>query len=153
MLDYKMITSRFSVAGAIESGDMAVFARMGFRTIISNLPDAEVTNGFTSDLARAQAIGCGLSYIHMPANGAIVSDPAVITQFSEVLAQADQPVLAHCKTGTRSAILFGLVSAREIRPAILLKQLDEVGFNLDFLEEEFEEQWQIGVGAEIAAAA
>jgi sulfide:quinone oxidoreductase len=147
MQDYKTITSKFSVAGALVPGDIAKFAEIGFRTIVSNLPDEEVTNGFTSILAKAEADKHGMRYIHMPANGATVTDMDVIDQFANVLADADQPIIAHCKTGTRSAILYGLVAARTTRPAVVLELLDDIGFDLDFLEEEFDDQWEIGANA------
>lgn len=144
MQDYKSITPQFSVAGALVPGDIAKFAKMGFKTIISNLPDDEVKNTFTSNMAKSEAEAFGLRYIHMPANGATVTDLNVINQFASVLADADQPIIAHCRTGTRSAILYGLVAARTTEPATVLKQLDDTGFDLDFLEEEFEDQWETG---------
>lgn len=144
MQDYKAITPKFSVAGALVPGDIAKFAKMGFKTIISNLPDEEVKNAFTSNMAKSEAEAFGLRYIHMPANGATVTDPNVIDQFAGILADADQPIIAHCRTGTRSSILYGLVAARTTEPATVLKQLDDIGFDLDFLEEEFEDQWEIG---------
>ncbi len=143
MQDFKEITQKFSVAGALAPGDIAKFSEMGFKTIVSNLPDEEVKNGFTAALAKAEAKAHGLRYIHMPANGATVTDLDVIERFANVLADANQPILAHCKTGTRSAILYGLVAARTTKPAIVLEQLDKIGFDLDFLEEEFDDQWEL----------
>jgi len=155
MQDYKAITPQFSVAGALVPGDIAKFAKMGFKTIVGNLPDDEVKNAFTSAMAKTEALAFGLRYIHMPANGATVTDLNVINQFANVLADADQPVIAHCRTGTRSAILYGLVAARTTQPATVLKQLDDIGFDLDFLEEEFDDQYELGTitNVELPAAA
>ncbi len=140
---YKAITDEFSVAGSLAKGDIEAIKSMGFLTIISNLPDEEVENGFTSAKAKSEADSVGITYIHMPANGASVTDLAVVEAFAQILATSNNPVLAHCKSGTRSAILFAQVNARSNHPKKVLKQLLEKGFDLDFLEEEFEDQWAL----------
>jgi sulfide:quinone oxidoreductase len=145
MQDHNAITQNFSVAGALSAGDLAKFKDLGVATVISNLPDEEVINGFTSDVARAEAEAVGIDYVYMPANGATVMDQKVIDQFADVLVNAEHPVVAHCKTGTRSAILWGMVSSQVTEPAQILKQLEAVGFEFDFLEDEFEEQWEAAI--------
>ena len=143
MQNFKTITPQFSVTGALSAGDMAKFKEFGFLTIISNLPDSEVENGFTSKEAGIEARALGLQFIHIPVRGADITDQENIDEFSDVLAKADQPVIAHCKTGTRAAILWGLVSAQNSQPALIQKQLMDSGFDVEFLEEEFEEQHQL----------
>lgn len=141
MQGFNAITSDFSVSGAISSGDMAKFKDLGISTVINNMPDSEVENGFTSEVAKAEAAAVGIGYIYMPANGASVMDQDVIDQFADVLLNARQPVIAHCKSGTRSAILWGMVSSQVTQPTDILDQLQSAGFEFDFLEDEFGEQW------------
>lgn len=143
MQDFKTVTSDFSVAGILKSGDMEKIKSMGFTTVISNLPDEEVTNGFSSDIAKSEAHAAGLHYFHMPANGATVTDQDVVDKFADILATADQPILAHCKSGTRSAILWSMVASRSIHPDKVIADMEKIGFELDFLDDEFEEQWEL----------
>jgi len=143
MQDYKAITSQFSVAGILSSGDPAIYKAMGFLTLISNLPDEEVKNGFDSRAARAEAEDAGIRYIHMPADGGTVTDHGVVEQFAQILMNAESPVIAHCRSGTRSAILWAMVSARTTEPSRIVTQMDRLGFEIDFLEDEFEDQWQM----------
>jgi len=143
MQDYKAITPQFSVAGILSSGDLAKFKAMGFLTLISNLPDEEVKNGFTSDKAKAEAETLGITYIHMPASGATVTDQDVVEKFANILENADKPVIAHCRSGTRSSILWSMVAARTTKPAKVIAHMEALGFELDFLEDEFEDQWQL----------
>ena len=141
MKDFVEISPEFSVSGALSSGDLKKFKAMGVSTIISNLPDEEVSNGFTSKKARAEADELDMGYIHMPANGATVMDQDVIDQFAAVLNEAKSPVVAHCKTGTRSAILWSMVASKTIRPEKIVDLMDKSGFKLDFLVDDFQEQW------------
>lgn len=145
MQDFKAINTKFSVSGALASGDLAVLKSMGFKTIISNLPNEEVQNGFDSNQASAEAKSLGMTYIHMPANGATVTDNEIVDQFATILDTAAQPVFAHCKSGTRSAILYAMFLARTIETNTIINQMEKVGFELDFLEDEFEEQWNLNI--------
>ncbi len=140
MQNFKTITPQFSVTGVLSSGDMARFKNFGFSTVISNLPDSEVENGFTSDKARLEAAALGLEYVHIPVRGANITEQDNIDEFSEVMKKAGPPVIAHCKTGTRSAILWGLVSSQDTNPDAIQSQLLDAGFDVEFLEEEVEEQ-------------
>ena len=134
-----------SLSAALSSGDLAQIHVMGFSTVINNLPDEEVLNGFTSEVARAEAETLGLGYIHLPVNGVTISDQNIIDQFAKILSTSDRPVFSHCKSGTRSAILWGLASARRTEPTQILSTLERAGFELDYLDDEFEEQWEIAL--------
>ncbi len=145
MQDYKAINSEFAVAGILSPVDLAKARTLGFSTIVNNLPDEEVANGFTSDIARQQAKSLGLDYIYLPVTGASLEEQENIDQFAQILSSTDLGVLAHCKTGTRSAILWGLASSQSSQPTEVLEQLESADFELDFLDDEFEEQWEIGL--------
>lgn len=145
MQDYKAITSKFSVADALSSGDLEKLQAIGFSTIVNNLPDEEVTNGFTSSKARAEAEALGIGYIHLPVTGLTLGDQDIIDGFANILLDPQAPIFAHCKTGTRSAILWGLASSQSSEPGDVLRQLELAGFELDYLDDEFEEQWEISL--------
>ena len=143
MQDYRTINSNFSVAGALSSGDMDKISQMGFSTVISNLPDEEAINGFSSDIAKAQAKSLGLNYVYFPVTGLTLTEQDTIDRFAQILTDHPSPVLIHCRSGSRSALLWGLASSQVSQPAKILSQLDKAGFEFDYLDEEFEEQWEL----------
>ena len=154
MQDYRSITSNFSVAGFLGAGDLEKIQAMGFSTVVNNLPDEEVSNGYTSHVAKADAEALGMDYIYFPVTGASLIEQANIDKFSDMLSDTDLPVFTHCKTGVRSSILWGLASSQNTPPAKILGLLESAGLDLDYLDDDFEEQWEITSekSAEIAPA-
>ena len=145
MQNYKAINDQFSVAGALAAGDMEQAKKLGLTTVINNLPDDEVSNGFTADIARAKAKSLGLNYHYLPVTGASLSDQDNIDQFKQIISRSKSPVLAHCKSGTRSAVLWGLSTSQSKKPSRVIEELAAAQFQFDFLEDEFEEQRDIGL--------
>ncbi len=149
MQDYKAINSKFSVAGALSVADMEQAKKLGLSTVINNLPDSEVLNGFTTDVAKAKAKSLGLNYHYLPVTGASLNDQDNIDQFKKIISKSNSPVLAHCKSGTRSAVLWGLATSQSKKPSRVIKELAAAHFEFDFLEDEFEEQREIGLARTI----
>ena len=149
MQNYQAINDQFSVASALSGADMEQAQKLGLLTVINNLPDNEVSNGFTSDVAEAKAKSLGLTYHYLPVTGASLNDQDNIDQFRKIIANSNSPVLAHCKSGTRSAVLWGLASSQSKDPSRVIKELATAHFEFDFLEDEFEEQREIGLSRTI----
>ena len=149
MQDYKAINSKFSVAGALSDAGMEQAKKLGLSTVINNLPDDEVVNGFTTDIARAKAKSLGLNYHYLPVTGASLNDQNNIDQFKKIISKTNSPVLAHCKSGTRSAVLWGLATSQSKNPSQVIDELAAAHFEFDFLEDEFEEQREIGLARTI----
>ena len=94
----------------------------GFGSVINNRPDGEEPTQPAAAEASGAAEAAGLRYARQPIVLGAVTE-ADIRQFQKNLAQLDQPVFAHCKTGTRSltlwtlgAVLDGRMEATEILP-------------------------------------
>ena len=62
--------------------------------------------------ARQFAEAHGIAYHHIPITAATLSR-ADVDAFAAVLGSAAQPVVAHCRSGTRSALLWALARLRE----------------------------------------
>ena len=94
------------VAGQLTPGAMAEAAAQGFRSVINNRPDFEggaeqPTNAAIEAAARA----AGLNYHHLPVAPGFQSAEE-IARFGALLASLPKPILAFCRTGTRSGKLF-----------------------------------------------
>lgn len=101
-----------SVTGALDRDDIAALAAAGVRTIVNNRPDNEDRGQLPAAEARAVAAAHGMAYHHIPFTGPTLSR-AEVDAFAAVLAAAPQPVVAHCRSGPRSALLWALVRLRE----------------------------------------
>ena len=101
-----------SVAGRLDAPDVEALAAAGVRTIVNNRPDGEDRGQLPAAEARRVAESHGLAYHHIPITAATLSR-ADVDAFAAVLRTAPAPVVAHCRSGTRSALLWALVRMRE----------------------------------------
>lgn len=99
------ITDTFAVAGQPDLAEIAALGRSGARLLINNRPDGEGA-GQPDSAAEADAAGrAGLAYRHLPVTGATIGRDDV-ARFRQALREADGPVVAHCRSGTRSLTLW-----------------------------------------------
>ena len=147
------ITPEFAVAGQLDANDFSEIARLGFGTVINNRPDGEEDGQLHSDAAASLAWRSGLAYHYIPSGKLdLFSDPVVDAAEAVIAGSASGKVLAYCKSGTRSAIIWGAVSARGLAVDEVLSLLTNAGFDFDFLSDEFEEQARVGSRREAALA-
>ena len=94
------------VAPQLDPAAMAWAASAGFKSVINNRPDFEGgPDQPTSAAIEAAATVAGLRYAHLPVSPA-VQTPDEIARFGALLAELPKPVLAFCRTGTRSGKLY-----------------------------------------------
>jgi uncharacterized protein (TIGR01244 family) len=111
MSDFRHVTDDFSTAPQISLADVAEAARLGFTTIVNNRPDGEAPDQPTS-LAFAQAArDAGLEYFHIPVTG--MPGQLQVEQMREAVATSKGPVLAFCRSGTRSINTWSLGQAMD----------------------------------------
>ena len=104
------LSDELSVAPQLEPASMQAAADAGFRSVINNRPDFEAgpqqpTNASIESAARA----AGLEYAFLPVHPA-VQTPEEVARFAELLASLPKPILAFCRSGTRSGKLFQAAS-------------------------------------------
>src|SRR6185295_12478379 len=95
-----------SVAPQLGPQAMAAVAQAGFKSVINNRPDFEggptqPTNASIEEAAKA----AGLAYAFLPVASGYQS-PEEVARFAELLATLPKPILAFCRSGTRSGKLF-----------------------------------------------
>ncbi len=100
------LSAHVSAAPQLEPAAMALLAQAGFRSVINNRPDHEGgADQPTSAAIEAAALAAGLSYRHLPVAPGYQS-PDEIARFRELIDALPKPILAFCRTGTRSGKLF-----------------------------------------------
>jgi uncharacterized protein (TIGR01244 family) len=104
-LNAQRLTADIAVAGQIDAAAVAEAAAAGFRSVINNRPDFEGGPAQpTSASIEAAARAAGLAYAWLPvAPGVQTADE--IARFSALLETMPRPILAFCRTGTRSGKL------------------------------------------------
>ena len=134
------ITPGFAVTSALAPDDFAEAARLGFRAILSNLPDGEAAGQLTGRDEAVLAWRAGLRFAHVPSSKLdLITDP-VDEGKEEAVGRLDGPILAHCKSGLRSAIIWAAASARSQPVDCVLERLTAAGFDLDFLRDDLDTQ-------------
>ena len=104
------LTEDFSVAGQISPDDIAAAAAAGFVHIVNNRPDGEAPGQPAGGEMAAAATAAGLGYHAIPVDHQGFQ-MAQVTEMAGVLESAGGPVLAFCRSGTRSANLWALAEA------------------------------------------
>jgi uncharacterized protein (TIGR01244 family) len=130
MADIRQVTPDFAVAPQIEPGDMAEAAARGFRLVINNRPDGEAPDQPTSTEMQAAAQAAGLAYRYIPVRGG--PGPGEVEAVMGALEEAGGPVLAYCRSGTRSIVTWSLgqVVAGALARDELIKLGREAGYEL-----------------------
>ena len=96
----------FSVAAQIDAAAVAELGRAGFKSIINNRPDFEGgPDQPTAEAIAHAAQAAGLAYAHLPVNPALQTADEV-ARFAQLVEQLPKPILAFCRTGTRSGKLY-----------------------------------------------
>lgn len=103
------LTPMMSVAPQIAPEDCALARAQGFVAIVNNRPDGEAAGQPSSETMRAAAEAAGIRYSAIPVDHSGFSMEKVAAM-AAVLA-AGGPVLAYCRSGTRSANLWALAAA------------------------------------------
>lgn len=106
----RRIDETISVAPQIEPHEVAALAEAGFKAVINNRPDGEDAGQPSGEAVRHAAEAAGLSYTAIPVTHAGFSMNQVEAMAS-ALGQAGGPVLAYCRSGTRSTNLWALAEA------------------------------------------
>ncbi|MCT8161888.1 bifunctional protein tyrosine phosphatase family protein/NAD(P)/FAD-dependent oxidoreductase [Pseudoruegeria sp. SHC-113] len=118
-MDIRSITPQLAVSPQIMAADMPAIKAAGYRAILCNRPDGEGADqpGFEEIEAAAKAEGLSARYV--PVASGMVHD-ADVAAFAAALGDLPGPVLAYCRTGTRSATLWSFHAAKtDPMPGIL----------------------------------
>jgi len=104
---FRTLDDSISVFGQIEPEDVAAAKEQGFTTIVNNRPDDEQPGQPAGAAIEAAARDAGLGYVAIPIDHSGFSEWQVAAM-ADALQKADGPVLAFCRSGTRSTYLWAL---------------------------------------------
>jgi len=104
---FRTLDDTISVFGQIEPDDVAAAKAQGFAMIINNRPDDEQPGQPAGAAIEAAARAAGLDYVAIPVDHSGFSERQVAAM-ADALQKAPGPVLAFCRSGTRSTFLWAL---------------------------------------------
>ena len=104
-MDIQKLSPRLGIYRQVELSDIPEIVRAGYRRLVGNRPDGEERGqpGFAEIAEAARA--AGLMALYLP-----VSGPSDVARQAPVMAEAIRtasgPVLAYCRSGARSSMLY-----------------------------------------------
>lgn len=127
------LTETIEVSPQISLDQVAAAKAQGVTMIINNRPDGEDPSAPQSADIAAAAAAVGIDYVAIPITHAGFSAPQVDAMI-QALATAEASggkVLAYCRSGTRSTLLWSLAQAKQgANPADLSKVAARAGYDL-----------------------
>jgi len=131
-MNIRPVSADFAVAPQIQPSDMPAIAQQGYVTVICNRPEGEEPGQPSIEALHTAAEAAGLAFIHIPVSGGAFSEQA-IAAFKAARMSADGPVLAFCRSGTRSITLETLANPHGLAPDVRLQQAAVAGYDLSAL--------------------
>jgi sulfide:quinone oxidoreductase len=138
-MDIRKIDDSSSVAPQIPPAQVAEIASMGFKTLVANRPDHEEPGQPAMAEMEKAARDHGVAWIYLPVeSGNIIDDD--VDAFADMFEQAEKPVLAFCRSGTRCSVLWALSSARHTPIEPILQRAGQAGYDLRGLVPRLQQQ-------------
>jgi len=109
--DFRRLSEKVSASPQIDTAQVAQAAKLGYSMIINNRPEGEAADQVEGASIAEAAATAGLAYRAIPITHAGFSE-AQVAAMREALDEADGPVLAYCRSGTRSTLLWALAEAQ-----------------------------------------
>ena len=129
-MELKKISEKFTVSPQIAADDVATLKSAGFKAIICNRPDGEGGDQPSFAEIEAAAKEAGLEALYVPVVAGKVSDDDVAA-FGAALKDLPRPVLAYCRTGTRSATLWSFHESQKRPMHEILAATKAAGYDMN----------------------
>jgi uncharacterized protein (TIGR01244 family) len=134
------LTPHFAVTGALLPADFPGIAALGFKSVLSNLPDGESSKYPSASEEAELTKDAGMAFRHVPIIKSEVFSDRVVEGVGQMLTELEGPVLAHCASGARSAIAWAAAAARTQPANCVIAALKNAGYDLAALCDELEAQ-------------
>lgn len=137
-MEIRRLTDHFSAAPQITVDDVAAAKAAGFGYIVNNRPDGEAPDQPAGAEIEAACLVAGLGYCAIPVDHSGFSAEQVAAL--SALMVSPRPILAYCRSGTRSTMLWALASAsRGDAPETLIDQALAAGYDVRALRPAMEQ--------------
>ncbi|HUD28835.1 MAG TPA: TIGR01244 family sulfur transferase [Novosphingobium sp.] len=126
---FRQITDTVFASPQISTDAIAEAKAMGIVRIINNRPEGESDDQTPGAEIEAAAREAGIDYVSIPVTHSGFSQTQVDAM--EQALEADGPVLAYCRSGTRSTLLWALARAKAgDSPAVIASKAAGAGYDV-----------------------
>lgn len=127
---FRQLTQNVYASPQIGLDEVEEARAMGVTLIVNNRPEGESDDQIEGDRIAEAAQAAGIDYVAIPVTHAGFAEHQV-TAMVDALAGAKGPVLAYCRSGTRSTLLWALAQAKAgADPEQLAQQAAAAGYDL-----------------------
>ncbi|MDX1455990.1 MAG: TIGR01244 family sulfur transferase [Marinobacter sp.] len=138
-MDIRKIDETIAVSPQIQPEDVSMIAELGYRTLIANRPDQEEFGQPLMSDIEAAAREHGLNWIYQPVESGNIHDSDV-AHFKQLMDEAEKPVFAFCRSGTRCCVLWAISHAKETPADALIIKARNAGYDLSALKPRLQQQ-------------
>ena len=130
MSDFRKLSDTVLASPQIALDQIAEAKAAGVGLIVNNRPDGEDPSAPQGDAIEAAAKAAGISYLAIPIGHSGFSEVQV-DEMVRALDAADGAVLAYCRSGTRSTLLWALAQAKSgIAPDDIARAAMAAGYDV-----------------------
>ena len=108
---FRKLTDTVYASPQIGLDEVAEARRLGVTLIVNNRPEGESDDQIAGDEIAAAARDAGIDYVAIPVTHAGFAQHQV-DAMAEALEKSSGPVLAYCRSGTRSTLLWALARTK-----------------------------------------
>lgn len=127
---FRKLTDSVFASPQIGVGEIAEALAQGVTLIVNNRPEDEEDDQTPGCEIEAAARAAGIDYVAIPVTHAGFSE-AQVKAMADALSAAKGPVLAYCRSGTRSTLLWALAEAsRGTDPSVLASHAAQAGYDI-----------------------
>ncbi|WP_026987314.1 bifunctional protein tyrosine phosphatase family protein/NAD(P)/FAD-dependent oxidoreductase [Fodinicurvata fenggangensis] len=128
-MNIRKIDDSLAVSPQIAVDDLPKLAAEGYRAVICNRPDGEGGDQPSFEEIERAARENGMEARYLPVDSGLVRDENA-DDFAEAMRTLPGPVLAYCRSGTRSATLWALSEAKRRPLPEILGKTKTAGYDM-----------------------
>lgn len=141
LVDISKIDDQLSVSPQIGEADFEMIAALGYKSVLNLRPDGEKGDYLPAEDASRIAADKGLTYQHIPVPRDGPSEDH-IEAFFNALGSLPGPILAHCGSGRRVAILWALAAVGRLNVEEIITRCAGAGHDIQKLRPALERKSQ-----------
>lgn len=128
---FRKLTDSVYASPQIGVGEVAEAKVLGVALIVNNRPEGESDDQTPGEEIEAAARSAGIGYVAIPVTHSGFSEPQVRAMREALERAGEAPVLAYCRSGTRSTLLWALAEASAgADPEALAEAAARAGYDL-----------------------
>ncbi|MFZ4499294.1 MAG: TIGR01244 family sulfur transferase [Burkholderiales bacterium] len=128
-MDIRQVTPELAVSPQISPEEVATVKAAGFASIVCNRPDGESFDQPAFAEVEAAAQAAGLTTLFLPVAGGGMTH-AHVEAMAKAWPELPKPVLAYCRSGTRSITLWALSQRDQVDRDVTIAAARNAGYDL-----------------------